>query len=81
MPELQQACKDHGIEHTGRKATLIALLESCTDLHQNHRVDLVQVRHPDLFRRLYRSYLNDHRGDPSRLVLADLGLQQHVDYA
>ena len=42
---------------------------------------LVRIRHRNLFRRIHRSYLHDHNGDLSKVVLSDLGVRSRVQYA
>jgi len=81
VPELREACKRQSLSPKGRKSELIEELEKQGPPQTPDAVPLVQVRHLNLFRRLNRTYLHNHDGDSSRLVLSDLGLYRNVDYS
>ena len=79
VPELKALASDHGMSASGSRSVLLERLEATRP--GTRAPDLVRPRHAGLFQRLYRTHLQDHVGDLSKVVLEQMGVRTPVEYA
>ena len=79
VPELKALARDHGMPASGSRSVLLERLQATRP--GGRAPALVRPRHAGLFQRLYRTHLQDHVGDLSKVVLEQMGVRTPVEYA